>query len=64
MLTLNLGHNLLMGELERKRKNVRMYSHSHSCMHKCPRPCGGRIACRLDAAELRKGGRGLLEAPS
>lgn len=60
--TNNLGHNLLREELERK--NVRMFSHSPSCMHKCPRPCGGRIACRLDTAGLRKGGRGLLEAPS
>lgn len=66
MLTINVGYNLFREELERKRENVSAVV--HACMSVCvcprPRPCDGRIACRLDTAELRRGGRGVLEAQS
>lgn len=63
-LTVKLGYNLFRKELERKRENVSAVVHACMSVCVCPRPCGGRIACRLDAAKLRRGGRGLLEAQS
>jgi len=64
MLTVNRGYNLFREELERKREDVSAVVHACMSVCVCPRPCGGRIACGLDSAELRRGGRGVLEAQS